>query len=94
MKNSDRPCGARQSQQSMSGIFDILPLILTGVSLLFGEGLNKNARAGESILKDCERLIKSLSPYQRKLLARQLLAADRRSRCLDTAITETRAKDY
>jgi hypothetical protein len=69
----------------MSGIFDILPLILTGVSLLFGEsqdapqgqGLNKNAThkiAGESILKDCERLIKSLSPYQRKLLARQLEA--------------------
>jgi hypothetical protein len=79
----------------MSGIFDILPLILTGVSLLFGEGLNKkHSKAGESILKDCERLIKSLSPYQRKLLARQLLAADRRSRCLDTAITETRAKDY
>jgi len=61
----------------MSGIFDILPLILTGVSLLFGEGLNKNAAhkiAGESILKDCERLIKSLSPYQRKLLAKQLEA--------------------
>jgi len=69
----------------MSGIFDILPLILTGVSLLLGEGLNKNAahanalagsqsKAGENILKDCERLIKSLSPYQRKLLAKQLEA--------------------
>ena len=57
----------------MSGIFDILPLILTGVSLLLGEGL-KNKKSGENILKDCERLIKSLSPYQRKLLARQLEA--------------------
>jgi len=78
----------------MSGIFDILPLILTGVSLLLGEGLNNQragdreatAKAGENILKDCERLIKSLSPYQRKLLARRL----------DTAIMEkkARARDY
>ena len=66
----------------MSGIFDILPLILTGVSLLLGEGLN-NHRSGENVLKDCERLIKSLSPYQRKLLAR----------CLDTAITEKNLRD-
>jgi hypothetical protein len=77
----------------MSGIFDILPLILTGVSLLLGEGLNNHrsgdrkatAKAGENILKDCERLIKSLSPYQRKLLAR----------CLVMAITERpKARDY
>jgi len=66
----------------MSGIFDILPLILTRVSLLLVERLNK--QKGENILKDCERLIKSLSPYQRKLLAR----------CLDTAITEKRVRDY
>jgi len=71
--------------EAMSGIFDILPLILTGVSLLLGEGLN-NHRSGENILKDCERLIKSLSPYQRELL----------KRCLDTAIMEKNRKvrDY
>jgi len=94
----------------MSGIFDILPLILTGVSLLLGEGLDNKkkgdrerpgglaeqatAKAGESILKECEKLIKSLSPYQRLLLQIQLEAADRRSRCLDTAITEKRVRDY
>jgi hypothetical protein len=57
----------------MSGIFDIIPLIISGLSLLSsleGEGLNK--RAGKNILRNVEDIIKRLTPYQQELLRKKL----------------------
>jgi L-cysteine desulfidase len=57
----------------MSGIFDIIPLIISGLSLLSsleGEGLNK--KAGKHILRNVEDIIKRLTPYQQELLRKKL----------------------
>jgi hypothetical protein len=64
----------------MSGILDIIPLIISGLSLLSsleGEGLNIHGdnvqkRAGKYILRNVEDIIKRLSPYQQELLRRKL----------------------
>jgi hypothetical protein len=64
----------------MSGILDIIPLIISGLSLLSsleGEGLNMHGdnvqkQAGKHILRNVEDIIKRLSPYQQELLRRKL----------------------
>jgi L-cysteine desulfidase len=63
----------------MSGIFDIIPLIISGLSLLSGlkdEGLNR--RSGQHILRNVEDIIKKLSPYQQELLHKKLEILERR----------------
>jgi hypothetical protein len=52
----------------MSVIFDILPLVLTGLSLLEGIEGSGNKDSGKYILKQCEEFLKNLKPYQLKLL--------------------------
>jgi hypothetical protein len=57
----------------MSGIFDIIPLIIAGLSLLSSlEGESLNKQAGQHILRNVEDIIKRLSPYQQKLLRKKL----------------------
>jgi hypothetical protein len=64
----------------MSGILDIIPLIISGLSLLMdfeGEGLNMQRnniqkQAGQHILRNVEDIIKRLSPYQQELLRKKL----------------------
>jgi hypothetical protein len=58
----------------MSGIFDIIPLIISGLSLLSsleGESLN-HKKAGKHILRNVEDIIKRLTPYQQELLRKKL----------------------
>jgi hypothetical protein len=52
----------------MSVIFDIIPLVLTGLSLLEGLEGSGNKEFGKHILKQCEELLKNLKPHQVKLL--------------------------
>jgi hypothetical protein len=58
----------------MSGIFDIIPLIISGLSLLSsleGGSLN-HKKAGKHILRNVEDIIKRLTPYQLELLRKKL----------------------
>jgi hypothetical protein len=56
----------------MSGIFDIIPLIISGLSLLSSFEGSGNKEGGKKILKECEEMIKRLSPYQLQLLKKYI----------------------
>jgi hypothetical protein len=62
----------------MSGIFDIIPLIISGLLLSSFEG-SGNKEGGKKILKECEEMIKRLSPYQLQLLKKYIDKAENRS---------------
>jgi hypothetical protein len=56
----------------MSAIFDIIPLIISGLSLLSSFEGSGNKEGGKKILKECEDMIKRLSPYQLELLKKYI----------------------
>jgi hypothetical protein len=71
----------------MSVIFDIIPLILTGLSLLEGLEGSGNKESGKHILKQCEELLKNLKPHQVKLL-KKFIAKLEHCKCQATDITK------
>jgi hypothetical protein len=56
----------------MSAIFDIIPLIISGLSLLSSFEGSGNKEGGKKILRECEDMIKRLSPYQLELLKKYI----------------------
>jgi hypothetical protein len=56
----------------MSAIFDIIPFIISGLSLLSSFEGSGNKEGGKKILKECEGMIKRLSPYQLELLKKYI----------------------
>jgi hypothetical protein len=72
----------------MSVIFDIIPLILTGLSLLEGLEGSGNKESGKHILKQCEELLKNLKPHQVKLLKKFIVSLEHCSKCQATDITK------
>jgi hypothetical protein len=70
----------------MSVIFDIIPLVLTGLSLLEGLEGSGNKESGKHILKQCEELLKNLKPHQVKLL-KKFIKELSKCKCQATDIT-------
>jgi hypothetical protein len=60
----------------MSAIFDIIPLIISGLSLLSSFEGSGNKEGGKKILRECEEMIKRLSPYQLELLKKYIDRAE------------------
>jgi hypothetical protein len=78
----------------MSVIFDIIPLVLTGLSLLEGLEGSGNKESGKHILKQCEELLKNLKPHQVKLLKKFIATLESHCKCQATDITrKKKAKD-
>jgi hypothetical protein len=75
----------------MSVIFDIIPLILTGLSLLEGLEGSGNKESGKHILKQCEELLKNLKPHQVKL-KKFIASLESHCKCQATDIMKKKAK--
>jgi hypothetical protein len=77
----------------MSVIFDIIPLILSGLSLLEGLEGSGNKQSGKYILKQCEELLKNLSPHQIKLL-KKFISKVEHCKCPATDIMKKKEKAF